>query len=358
MANNMSMQPLKNNWKFAAFCMTVLALSLFYFKQAASKTSALPADVHASIGPLRDVLIAKGLVSDDHQISIRAQTASKVSAILVSEGQDVKSGQALIKLSDPAAEIELRSKHIELQSLRSKQASLSKEYAELEHLFGVGGIAANELRQKKLELDLADNELQRAHLDNERLQQRRAQLILYSPIDGVVSGINVALAQSLTAAEELLTVSGGAEKTIVAYIDALDVKRIAIGTPVSLSEQEDGGTVRRGSVRSIARFAGSAQHPNTVKIVIEAGEALRQLRSAQQLYVEFILYEERAALRIPRDMVYQKDGRDMVYVRTPEGVESKLIRLVQGDANYDKVLSGVTAEDILVKQPRTDVGRP
>ncbi|MEB0140413.1 efflux RND transporter periplasmic adaptor subunit [Undibacterium sp. CCC2.1] len=354
----MSMQPLKNNWKLAVLCLTVLTLSLFYLNKTASKTSALPADFHASIGPLRDVLIAKGVVSDDHQISIRAQAASKVSTIMVREGQDVKSGQPLIKLADPATEIELRSKHIELQSLRSKQTSLSKEYAGLEHLFGVGGIAANELRQKKLELELADNELQRAHLDNERLQQRREQLILYSPINGVVSGINVALAQSVAAAEELLTLAGGGEKTIVAYVDALDVKRLSIGTPVSLSEQEDGGTVRHGSVRSIARFAGSAQHPNTVKIVIEAGEALRQLRSAQQLYVEFILYEERAALRIPRELVYQKDGRDMVYVRTAEGVQSKIIRLLQGDANYDKVLSGVTAADVLVKQPRTDGGHP
>ena len=56
--------------------------------------------VMATVGPVRDIIIAKGTVAYDHQFVLRSQIAGKVVRLTVKEGDEVVRGQHLLRICD------------------------------------------------------------------------------------------------------------------------------------------------------------------------------------------------------------------------------------------------------------------
>lgn len=326
-------------------------LVAIYLQSRVQSTDSTSGGIQPTVGSLREVIIAKGIVSYDHQVLMRTGSAGIVKDIYVQEGQEIKRGQPLLRIKDHQSETELNVKNIELRASHTKLESLADEMRVYKQLVAAGGLSRRDLEQKKLEHDLAVADQERIVMEISQIVRKREQLLLTSPVDGLVVSMPLVLGQLVGLGDEAISLSGGDSRTIVAYIDALDVDRIGIGQNVSFSEQEDVEVKRKGRIQSISKFTSSTQNQNSVKVVVESTGSINDLRLSQQLYMEIIVREESSALRVPKDLVYDKKGQKIVYVSTHSGIEEREVRTEDGDATYDKVISGIDVNDYLVRAP-------
>lgn len=306
------------------------------------------ATVSASRGPIRDIIISKGTVAYDHQLALRAPASGRLVSLGISEGQTIRRGQSLLRVIDPQDDTEIALRNIERQRADIKLAALKDELGALARLVEVGSVARYDLDQKKLEAEIAVKERDRADVELRRLATKRQLATLMSPLDGMIVAMPVVAGQMVNANEELLSVAGGKARYVVAYLDAMEVARIAVGQSAVFSDQEDGGKRFPGKVIEIARAIASSQRQNTVRILVEPLEPLRELRLSQQLYVEFVVKEDQDALRIPRELVYTRGDQKLVNVLTPAGARAQLVEIGRGDTTFDIVVSGITASDRLL----------
>lgn len=304
-------------------------------------------------GSLRDVLIAKGSVAYDHQLSVRAQLSGRVAAVAVHEGSEVRRGQALLRVEDPQGPIDADLRALEERRARTRLDALEKDVATAVRLVEAGGLARFELDQKLLERDLARKDLERSAMESAKLAEQRRLAQLNSPLDGLVITRPVVVGQWVNAGDELMQLAGGAARNVVAHVDAMDIERLRVGGPVVFSDQEDGGRRRKGRIAEIARTVApaQAQRQNAVKVIVQPLEDIGELRVSQQLYVEFVVLEEAQVLRVPKELVYADGAHQLVYVATPQGVRAQPVQTARGDASFDKVVAGLNGGEALVRRP-------
>ncbi|WP_426103515.1 efflux RND transporter periplasmic adaptor subunit [Massilia sp. TSP1-1-2] len=320
------------------------------FGAAKAANARLAGTVLPSVGPLRDVIIAKGTVAYEHQLVLRSPVSGRIGAQVPREGSEVRRGQPLLQVQDIQDDSEASLRALDKRRAVAKLDALERELRVVRRLVEVGSSAAFDLEQKTVERDMAAKDIERANLDQARLVDKRAMGRLNSPLDGQVLAVAAVAGQLVNAGEELLTLVGGESRTVIAYLDAMDVERLHVGQAVVFSDQEDGGVRRAGRVKEIARAITPAQRQNAVKIVIAPLAPINDLRVAQQLYVEFIVLEEKSVLRVPRDRVYLDGKQKFVNVVTKDGVRARAVQTTRGDATYDRVVAGISSSDLLARR--------
>lgn len=352
-------------WKSVAWKMSILlggigALIVLYanMSEESRRPNTAMQTTFPTMGTIRDVIVSKGTVAYDRQVTIRAQSSGFVNSMRVKDGTRVKQGQELVHVNDPVAEIDMSLLLAETVQLKKNLDAAEQEVDASQRLFDKGGSSRQELQKKTLERDLAATDLKRKTLELKRLQTIKAQSRFTSPVDGLVLTMHADNGQHVNAGEELLTLSGGGGRNVVTFIDAMDVERIQIGQEAVFSEQEESSLRWRGKVRSIGESIANTQKPNAVKVVIEPLDPAQELRVSQQLYVEHVLIEQQEVMRIPREFVNQRDGQTFVYVLTDDGTEQRSIQTGPGDLSFVQIVSGLTLRDELVRNPLQNKIKP
>jgi len=306
---------------------------------------------HPTIGSIRDVLIAKGKVEYENNILIRSNVSGQVADILVQDHSVVKPGQILLRLEDPYARINRKAKLLELKASRIKLDSMNEELHMKKSLVATGGLPKFELVEKTLARNLILNDIERIKLDLIRFDKTEEMSLFKSPVSGLVTAIFVTQNQRVHVGDQMMSLVGGDNKKIIVYVDAMDIGSIWIGQLVSFSEHEDTDATRSGRVASIGKDVADTKRPNSVKVVIEPVATVKDLLVSQQLYVEFIIRNKDSVMKVPRELVYEKNNKKLVYLLTPQGVKPKVIDIVRGDATFDIAISGLDVNDKLVRQP-------
>lgn len=309
-----------------------------------------PQAVHPSMGAIRDVITGKGTVAYVHQVVVKAQRQGRVDQVLVNEGESVRSAQALVHVADVEADVESATRDAERQKVSTRIAALQQDIADLSRLVAAGAVAPYDLSQKRVELDLARKDMEISIQDRERLEINKARATVRSPFAGIVVSLPVAVGQWVASGEELLTVSGGSSRNIVAYVDATDMARLSIGQEVAFSDQPDNSSLRQGKVASISRVVDASQRQNSVRVLVEPAASIDDLRLSQQLYLEFIVRSAASVLRVPKDYVHHTEKGAVVYVADERGVRARPVNIASGDRNFDQVISGLDVKDHIMRQ--------
>lgn len=88
------------------------------------------------------------------------------------------------------------------------------------------------------------------------LSLERSNLVLRSPMDGVICGIERRVGEAVTPGQPILMLTASQPSEIVVYVNALQVAQIRPGMPVELTATSPGD--RRAAVRSRVMGVGPA----------------------------------------------------------------------------------------------------
>ena len=362
---------LKSN--FMRYLFTLLGFS-FLFNSCSNKAES----IHPTQESITQSVYASGVVKSRFQYEVYPKVSGTVESILISEGEAVNKGQAIIKLSNTANTLnyenaKLAANYSSLNSNKEKltqaatEYELAKEKAENESsllerqkkLWDQEIGTKNELDQRALSYKNAVTLLNASKLKLEDLkkqldfQTKQAEktvaisevgmndFIIKSQINGKVYSINKKLGELATPQSALAIIGDNAKFFVELQVDEYDIAKIKIGQRVFIGMDSYKGTSFEAVISKIYPIMNERLKSFKVEAdFVTTPENVMPNLSAQ---ANIVIQVKEKTLTIPRSYLIDNE---FVYLINKEKRKVKV-----GLMDYDKVeiLAGLNLSDALVK---------
>lgn len=281
-------------------------------------------------GPAVELVYATGYVEPAHPVTVSSRVTAPVLAVLVSEGQAVSRGQALVRLDDSEQRALLAQAEADARGRNLAERRVTTLYAQ--------GWMTRAAR------DEAVSSAQAARAQVSALGARLGQMTMRAGIAGVVLKRDVEPGDLATPGKALLELGDPASARVTATVDERDIVRIHPGQVALLSTDAVPGKVIRGRVSEITPGGDPDQRAFRVRIALDRAAGLP---FGLTLEVNIVAQEHAAALLVPVGAVAQgqvwlvRDGR-----ATRRAVRSGIT-----GADRVEILSGLARGDRVVVNP-------
>lgn len=339
--------------------LTLLAASALWSPRP--EASPEPGYLHlVGSAPIEDTLIATGVVRPAMTVEVRAQTSGLVAAVLVDEGDTVRRGQIVARLSSDLAEAAVHEAEAQLRQAYLQEAATSldldhqaveierRAYERAADLHEKGLVARHDVDQAQLRLRLAERALERnraarrsslAHIDQARANVARANAqleltVIRAPFDATVlrrfaevgAGVS-GIGQSADGGTVLMTLGDAQRSAFHATVTAADAQRVEAGMPARVWLEATGGAPLRGRVHMVSlagQLSGTSQLA-TFPVVVTLDRPRQDLVNAPAR-AEIVLSVSDGAPVVPPNCIRTDDeGRSFVLVPSadPEGGDER-----------------------------------
>jgi HlyD family secretion protein len=318
---------------------------------------------HLKRGEIVEKVSGPGIVYAEASVKISSSVMGRIVALLVEEGDRVKSGEILLRI-DPSqydaslnraeaahraalarlelAEARLADAHLEYDRIaRLRERDLSSE-RDLE-------LAHTALAVAEAEAAAAEETAREAHAALRAARDDLDKTVIASPIDGTVTSLNVEEGEiAITGTMNnpgtvLMVISNLSSMEVRAEVDETDVARVDLGQDVEISVDAFPDTTLRGSVSVIGSSSslarGSSQRPDersTFDVKVRIEDALAGLRPGMTTTVDIVTASEDSVLSVPlqalvlRELGEREDKKEYEGVFIVEDGRSRFVPVTTG----------------------------
>jgi len=338
------------------------------------------------LGVLAPKIFGIGTVEARRSYLVGPTLASRVSRVLVDQGDRVRAGQLLAEM-DPvdldermlgaanaqeraASTAQAAAALVREGKSRNELASASvRRYADLRRKGFVSQEAVDakqhEANAARASLDAAESQLAAARKDQERfgaeragVVKQRAQYRLLSPVDGLISSRDAEPGSTVVAGQAVLRLIDPASLWIRARVEQGRAAGVAIGQAASIVLRSLPGQQLPGKVARIEVGSDSVTEERIVNLVFD--QAPDTVSSGELAEVTIALPQIEKALFLPSAALRRYQGQSGVWriaegrlkfapvrtgVQTLEGQTQVLEGLAQGDAVVLHALQELRAEE-------------
>ncbi len=369
-----------------ALGLAVLAAIVFLLARNGPLAPVRVTQASVELGTLAPKIFGIGTVEARRSYLVGPTVASRVTRVLVDQGDRVRAGQLLAEM-DPVDLDERMASAANAQeraaSSAQSAAALVREAKSRNELAGASARRYADLRRKgfvsqeaadakqheanaaRAALEAAESQLAAARKDQARfgadragVGKQRAQYRLLSPVDGLISARDAEPGSTVVAGQAVLRLIDPASLWVRARIDQGRAAGIAIGQPVSIVLRSRPGQPLPGKVARIEVGSDSVTEERMINIAFDAPPAglssgeLAEVTIALPV-IEQALYLPAAALRHVKGQagVWRIAGGRVAFapvrsgVRTLEGQIQVLEGLARGDAVVLHALQEMRADE-------------
>jgi macrolide-specific efflux system membrane fusion protein len=208
-------------------------------------------------------------------------------------------------------------------------------------------------KQARAEVDRARAALVGAQVD-------RSFTIIRSPISGIVASVSTQEGETVAAglsAPTFVTVVDLERLQVDAYVDEVDIGKIAVGQRVTFSV--DAFPARDFEGRVAAIYPSATLQDNVVKYIVAVSRTAQeggQLRPEMTASVRVEL-EKRTVLAVPTRAIRREEGQSVVYVWQDRRAEPRRVRTGWRDGPWVEIVEGLReGEQILLDPPAPTPG--
>lgn len=295
----------------------------------------------AGMGELDRAVIAAATVqaTPDADAVLTARAPGTITRILVRTGDTVRAGQTLALIeSRDASQITAD------RAAAAARVGLARRQLAREHgLFaqGVSPRSDYEAAQANLAVAQADALRAQAAAGAVRVTGDGRSVAVTSPIAGRVTMAEAKLGQFVAAETDLFHVADPRRLEIAAAVPLAEAARVRVGDRVELTTRE--GQHVAGRVRAAT---GVVDPQSRTATVIVTPLATSGLLAPGQLIQARIFASGSVAhhgILIPQDAVQTLGGRDVVFLRTPQGFRARPIRIAGRSDGMVAIADGLVA---------------
>ena len=329
---------------------------------------------------IRSSVLASGRLVHEEQVKLSTEEIGKVTAIYVAEGDTVKKGQLLLQIDDQryraaveqneaAAQVQkmaIERQELQLENL-STQWDRQKELHERKLIDdNTFDTVTNNVKIAEVDLDSSRESLRQVQAQLEQAQDHLAKTRAYSPIDGVVTSLDIKVGETAISSStnipgsSLMTIANPASILTEVNVDEADIANIEVGQAarvyaIAYPDRPVDGTV--SSIAVTAKVAEGQQGRSfAVKIRLDdPGEIT--LRPGMSCRAEIFSATKKdviaapiQAIRVNEDLAAGETHRYVFVIQnnTAHRVE---VEVGLSDDTYQEIKSGVKAGDQVVTGP-------
>lgn len=340
----------KSLWAAAIVLVLVLLFSLGGKKPITVKA------VEMKPGELRVVLNATttSTIKSETEVTLSAQRTGKVVALPVKEGFSVKAGALIARLD--LTEESVQTESILTQSRATYEES-QKNLKRVEDLFNKGMVAQSDLDTARRTYEVVKSQYQAATAD---AGIKSNYSVIRAPFDGVIAKKFTEVGELLLPGKQIVTIVNPDKIYVLATIDEVDVGRLRLGQPVTITVDAFPGEKFPGVIRQISPIiSGGKLETRTADVWIYFNERYPKIKPGMSADVEILVTTIQNVLSIPSQAVIERLGKKQVFsvsgnsLKTGVKGVAKLNVVELGETNWSftQITKGLSAGDFVITTP-------
>ena len=345
-------------------------------------------------GVFYDYISVTGNVDPGATIFLDALEGGRVEEKLIEEGETVKKGDVILRLSNPDLNLSILNSEAQLaeksnflrntmvvmeqEKLRIKRELLNLEFdikrkkrkyeqnkvlyksdliakedflvSEEDYQFAQRSYELYKERQKQdsiyrsIQVKQMQMSLQNMELNLQLVRQRKENLNVKAPVDGQLTSVDVELGQSVPKGSRIGKIDVLTSFKVVAKIDEHYIDKVKPGLIAILERQGKNYQLR------IRKVLPDVQNGRFAVEMVFTDDKPVNIRTGQTYYTRLQLGNPKTALLLPRGSFFQKTGGQWIYVLSPDGkyAQKRNIKIGRQNPKYYEVLEGLNAGDVVV----------
>lgn len=252
--------------------------------------------------------------------------------------------------------------------IKQQEAKLQHQRNELSFLKAKQDLASQKIVQKS-ELNNVDIDVQQKKSDLQRAERDLAQLTLTAPKEGLVvyennwsTGRKIVIGDTPWQGMTLITLPDLSEMQSITFVNEVDVSRIKKGLMVDVKLDAFQDSTFPGVIASVASLGKARDGNSNIKvfeIAVDINRQSEKLKPGMTTSNRIIINEIPDMIYIPQEAVFQKNGKNIVYVKGTTGFSEEAVQLGEKNEDYITVIKGVKAGDeIALRDPTVKEDEP
>ena len=310
-------------------------------------------------GELRVVVNATttSTVKSETEVILSAQRTGRGTALPVREGDGVKAGALVARLD--LTEESVQSESVLAQS-RATYEEAEKNLKRIEGLFDKGMLAQQDLDAARRTYEVARSQYQAATSD---AGVKQAYSVIRAPFSGVVAKKYTEVGEMLLPGKQIVTIVNPDRIYVLATIDEVDVGRLKLDQPVSITVDAFPGEQFTGKIGRISPIvSGGKLETRTADVWVYFKKRDARLKPGMSADVEILITTRAEVLSVPSQCVIEREGRKQVFVAEaksfkPGGTAVARLRPVElGETNwtFTEIRSGLAEGEYVITTPETE----
>lgn len=271
------------------------------------------------------------------QGSVAAQTAGRVSQITVDVNDVVPAGQLLIEITNTSQSAGLDQAKAALQAAESQQRDTERQLARMSALVAKGTISRREYDSAKTQSDAAISAVDQAKAALVQAKENLGYTRILAPYAGIVSGRHVALGETVSPGQLLLTGYAFEKMRLVAELPARFVNQLQPRTQLRAT-LPDGQSLLL-SQHQLFQFSDPKSHTFTLRALLPPQDK-PQWHAGGWAKLALPL-PPRPMIQIPETALLRQSELSAVYLKQGEGYVLRQVRLGRHSAGQVEVLAGL-----------------
>ena len=325
----------KKNILIVSIVVVIAVLGFMAYRQVAAKKAAAveSSATETAVVERSDLSMtvdASGSIVPRAEIGLAFTTGGRVAETLVTEGEQVETGQLLLRLDTQDLEWQVEQARLSVSIAEYDLSDMRDDYYE----------ESDQVKRSKAKLEQAQVSLQQA-------EWRLSQATLKAPINGIITALFVESGEMANSGQTVIILSDLVNLDVDVNLDETDVARIEMGMTVVVTVDAFPGVEVSGEVVEIAPTAdvqsGVVLYPVTVRL----DPTDLPLRSGMTVNVMFTLDERKDTLVVPFRAVETEGGQAYLTRVTASGSERVAVTLGLITDTQIEILSGIEEGDVV-----------
>jgi HlyD family secretion protein len=307
-------------------------------------------------GELRVIVNATttSTIKSETEVTLSAQRTGRVIQLPVKEGDTVKAGALIARLDLTEEAVQAESV---LGQSKATYEEADKNLKRMQDLFEKGMIAQQDLDAVKRTYEVAKTQYEAAQEDD---RVKKNYSIIRAPFDGVISKKFTEVGELLMPGKDIVTIVNPRRIYVLATIDEVDVGRLRLGLPVTITVDAFPDEKYQGIIKRISPIvSGGKLETRTADVWIYFNTEHPEIKPGMSADVEILVATLQNVLSVPSQAVIERDGKKQVFIAdggTLKAGSSAIARLRPvevGETNWSftQIAGGLNSGDNVITTP-------
>lgn len=306
--------------------------------------------------------VAQAQVAYDNALRAEATGVERAEGqLVVAQAQLAQLGAAPDADQLAAAQSQLAAARANLAKLGGDQRAGALQAARAAVTLAAARLAQLQDGPQSAELQAAEAQVDSAQAQYDLAQLALDQATLAAPFDGEIAEVNLRVGEIPSPARPALVLTDRSRLHVTVTVDEVDIARIAVSQPVTLTLDALPDAALAGLVESVAPLAQtqSAVASYQVRITIDRSDA--RVRPGMSTNADIVVAQRERALVVPRRAVRNDRGSLLVDITRDPGVcrllreqyperpalEQRVVQVGLSNEQSIEILSGLTLQDCI-----------
>ena len=300
-----------------------------------------------------------GTVEASLSTVIYAKSSGQVKTLNFAEGDRVKKGQLILSTDANASALTIESMKQQAAGLAIQLEQARKTAVRTKELYSQGAISQTEYEAAVSTQGQLEKQLSSLNYSIASAKDSADSSGIISPMDGVITGLNVQKFDSLVPGAPIIEISDLSNIYVTINLITKDAETVKIGNKAIILTDEDVVIDENAKVKTIgikAHDVISSLGISQKRVKVEISPSgLDGLILGSDVQVKVVSSELKNVLRIDNKAIFEMNKKNYTYViKSGKALQTEVVLGIKGD-DFSEIKEGLAEDDVVIISPSNSI---